>query len=401
MKSVWFINHYASTPSCGFGGRTYYFAKELRKRGYDTKLIISNPHHLLRSPLKQPTSVFEQDKDDVHLVSLKGLNYDSAHSVKRILNWFVFSYRLRGLVKKYKDNPPDYIFCSSPSIVSTSGARYLSRKLNAKLVIDIRDIWPLTLIELGGKSERHPLIRILRKYEIQAYKDAHLITSNLKGFSKYLVENGFTDSRFEWLPNGYDKNEYTESVKAIKSDEFIVGYAGTFGLANSLFPLLEAACLLQKHKEIKFVFVGEGREAERMKTFCTSHNLKNVEFQDFVPKAEIQKVLSSFDVLTVGARRSNLYKYGVSPNKLFDYFNASKPIIYYIDSPGFHPICDSQSGVEVPSGGAAEIAAAIVKIKDLSKAEREEMGKRGKDFAEKHFEYSALTDDLERMLKSL
>ncbi|MBY6063707.1 glycosyltransferase family 4 protein [Pseudidiomarina sediminum] len=401
MQSVWFINHYASTPSCGFGGRTYYFAKELQKRGYETKLIISNPHHLLRKEIAQPSDMSEVEQDGVRLVVLKGLRYGSAHSLKRIFNWFWFNYRLRKLAKHYESSPPHYIFCSSPSIISTSGARYLAKKFNAKLIVDIRDIWPLTLVELAGKSKSHPLIKLLRKYELKAYRDADLLTSNLKGFSTYLEENGFQNKKFEWLPNGFDKTEYDDASPVDEGDIFTVGYAGTFGLANALFPLLEAANLLKGDKAIKFVFVGEGREAESMMSYCREHGLNNVEFKDFVPKSEIQSVLKSFDVLTVGAQRSNLYRYGVSPNKLFDYFNAGKPIIYYIDSPGFHPIRESGCGIEVPSGSSNDIAQAILNLKRLSKEERATMGAHGKAYAQKNFEYAALTEKLDLMLQSL
>ena len=401
MSTVWFINHYASTPSHGFGGRTYYFAKELNKRGYNTKLIISNPHHLLRADIEQPKKITEVVRDGVNLVTVRGFKYQCAHSLKRIFNWFLYSHRIRVLAKIYKDSPPDYIFCSSPSIVSTAGARYLSKKFNAKLVIDIRDIWPLTVIELAGKSKNNPLIRLLRHYELRAYRDADLITSNLKNFSKYLEENGFGDKKFAWLPNGYDKTEQPSSTTEPSSKDFVVGYTGTFGLANALDALLNAANLLKAHKDIRFTFVGEGREKRGMMDYCREHQLENIDFRDFVPKSEIQSVLGSFDILTVGAKESNLYKYGVSPNKLFDYMNSGRPIIYYIKSPGFSPIADSGAGIEVPSGAPEEIAAAILKLKTMTDDERAAMGERGKRYAEHNFEYGVISDRLQNLLETL
>ncbi|RUO41611.1 glycosyltransferase WbuB [Pseudidiomarina aestuarii] len=399
---VWFINHYASTPSCGFGGRTYYFAKELSKRGYQVKLIICNPHHLLRDAIPQNSSIEERLIDDVNVVFLKGIQYQSAHSLFRIINWFVFSVRLRLLHKRYRDTPPNFIFCSSPSLISFEGAYYLSKKFKSRLIFDVRDIWPMTLIELGGKSPKNPLIRVMSLIERRAYLKSDYITSNLKNFDLHLGELQIDKSKFRWIPNGFDRSELYKDISSSERESghknFVVGYTGTFGLANAIDLMLEAALLLKNHKDIMFKLVGEGRELPAMQSFCKLHNLTNVEFLDFVPKNKIHETLRDFDVLMVGAMKSSLYKYGVSPNKLFDYFAAGKPIIYYIDSPNFNPIKDADCGIEVSSSDCEELSEAILQIKNMPIDERTKMGLRGREYANKNFDYSILTDKVEALI---
>ncbi|MCP4551724.1 MAG: glycosyltransferase family 4 protein, partial [Bacteroidetes bacterium] len=353
---IWIVNQYASTPETGMGGRHYYLSRELAKLGYKVYLIAASYTHLMRKHPEVYKSYDIQPIDDFNFVWIKVPNYPHAHSIKRILNWFLFAWKVRGLVNVIPDKP-DSILCSSPSLISFLGAKYLSNKYSrARLVFEVRDIWPMTLVCLGGYSLRHPFIRFLQWIEDKAYQDSDRVISNLKNSVEHMTNRGMDSAKFTWVPNGFSidevsqKQELSETViSQLPTNKFIVGYAGTFGISNALDSLFEAAKILKDQPGIAFVLVGEGKGKNELKELVARNKLSNVCIINSIPKEKIQKILSMFDLLFIAAKKSPLYHYGVSPNKLYDYFYSGKPIIYAIESGDYTPVLDSGAGLQIPA----------------------------------------------------
>ncbi|MBF4317793.1 glycosyltransferase WbuB, partial [Vibrio anguillarum] len=158
-KTVWIVQQYASTPATGIGGRHYYLGRELVKLGYKVYLIASASHHLLREKpvLNQPFKI-ETLEEGFYFVWVNMPDYTEAHSKQRALNWFLFPWQIQKLARKIADKP-DAVLSSSPSLIAFLGAQRLAKKFKARLVFEVRDIWPLTLTEIGGYSPKHHFIR--------------------------------------------------------------------------------------------------------------------------------------------------------------------------------------------------------------------------------------------------
>lgn len=199
-KTVWMINQYASTPGTGIGGRHYSLAKEMVAKGIKVYLIAASYTHIRRNSPLVHNDIQLQNVEGINFVWVNVPEYVDAHSKKRILNWFVFAWKLK-LLKKVINDSPDAILCSSPSLVSFLGARWLSRKYSARLVFEVRDIWPLSFIELGGFSFNHPFIRFMQWIEDSAYHSADRVVSNLKYSVEHMVEWGMCRSKFTWIPS--------------------------------------------------------------------------------------------------------------------------------------------------------------------------------------------------------
>lgn len=396
MKTVWIVNQYASTPEFGMGGRSFYFAKELAKLGYRVFLIASSSSHLLRGQPSADVKFDFQEQDGFTFVWVKMPHYDTAHSKQRVLNWFLFSWRIQKLYRLI-GKKPDVILCSSPSPIAFLGAQRLAKKYQARLVFEVRDIWPLTLTEVGGYSARHPFIRFMQWVEDKAYRESDHVISNLKYAINHMVTRGLDKSRFTWISNGFSIEEAKNPqpldcnvLSTLPAAKFMVGYTGTLGLANDLFTLLDAAYKLKEHSDIAFVLVGGGRHKDDLMRYAKNLNLSNVFFIDAVQKSQIQSMLEKFDVLTVGAKNQQMYRFGVSPNKLFDYLVAAKPIIYAIESGDYHPIIDSGCGFEVEAENSDELAAAVLALYNSTDADRSLMGRNGYNSALSEYEYSGL-----------
>ena len=400
-KVVWIINQYATTVETGLGGRHFYLSRELAKKGYKVYLIGSSSSHLLRvNPIV--TSRFSAESiDGFTFVWVEMPKYSGARSPIRILNWFLFPFRLQKL-PSFVQEKPDVILCSSPPPFAFLGAQRLARKFGAKLIFEVRDIWPLTLMQLGGYSPRNPLIRMMQWVEDRAYREAEVVVSNLKGDVEHMVDRGLRPDKFRWVPNGFSKGEVDTcaSVDAayfasIPQDKFIVGYAGTFGLANSLHTLIDAAEILKENSDVVFVFVGGGIDQQRLIDSAKAKGLSNIYFLDFVQKQAIHSVLAKFDVLTVGAQKSPLYRFGVSPNKLFDYMAAGKPVIYHIDSGKYRPAAEHGFGLQVEPENPAALAEAVLSLFNMTEEQRRVLGENGRKAGLEFYEYEALASKLE------
>jgi glycosyltransferase involved in cell wall biosynthesis len=248
------------------GGRHYYLARELAKQGYKVYLIASASHHLLR---EKPVfkGVFKQEQiDGFTFVWVQMPDYEEAHSKQRALNWFLFPWRIQKLAGMLPDKP-DTVLSSSPSPIAFLGAQRLAKKFSARLVFEVRDIWPLTLTEIGGYSPSHPFIRFMQWVEDKAYRDSDAVVSNLKNAVEHMASRGMSPDKFTWIPNGFSLDEVNQKAplneKAagqLPQGKFIVGYTGTLGVANALDTLIEAASNLRQYPEIAFVLVGGARK---------------------------------------------------------------------------------------------------------------------------------------------
>lgn len=404
MKTIWIVHQYASTPETGMGGRHFYLAQELAKQGHKVYVIASSANHLLHSQPKLTGDITFEPVAGFTFVWVKMPHYSEAHSKQRALNWFLFPWRIQKLAKLIKDKP-DAVLCSSPSPIAFLGAQRLAKKFKAKLVFEVRDIWPLTLTEVGGYSSKHPFIRFMQWVENKAYRDSDRVVSNLKNSVEHMVEHGLEREKFTWVANGFSLDEVqnavpleVEVVDQLPINKFIVGYAGTFGLANDLYTFIDAAEILNNEKEISFVLVGGGKDKKKLIDYISSKNIKNITILDFIKKKQVQSMLAKFDALAVGAKKEPMYRFGVSPNKLFDYLYAAKPILYYIESGDYKPIESSDAGIEVESENPQALAAAILQLYQMPEEQRQQMGENGRKAALEEYEYGSLAKKLAEVL---
>ena len=395
------INQYGSVPTVGYAGRVYYLSKYLARHGANVEYLFQSNHYLIKSQGRYP------EVDGLFYRVCKLLPNSSSKSVRRIINWFLFGCYValfRPRLKKV-----DYVFYSAPSLVGWLGAYLLSRRTGAKLILDIRDVWPATLEEIGGYSASSPPIKILRALETLAYKHSDMLTSNLPGFGVRLAElPTCRQSEFYWLPNGVDPEEYekalseagrTELCNKVSSDEkFIIGYVGSLGLANAIEQLLDLAEKIQ-HLNVEFYLVGDGDMAASLQTEAATRGLARVRFTGPVSKSEALSFMSSVDLLVLAWKDSPLYRYGIGANKLSEYLWSGKPVINFYR--GF------DDPVEISGGGLscshAESQNAVNWIQSLMEGGadvKSALGKKAKHFAREHFDYEDVALRFLRKLES-
>lgn len=400
-KNVWIINQYASTPETSLGGRHFYLAKELAKQGHTVYVVAASYTHLLRNPKNFSADYHVEDISGFKFVWVNVPRYAHAHDRKRIMNWFKFAWKIRRLPDVILDRP-DVVLFSSPSLIPFLSAKKLAKKFNAKLAFEVRDIWPLTFIEIGGYSIKHPFIRLLQWIEHKAYRESDVVLSNLPNAVEHMKACGMEASKFSWIPNGIDLDEilnpeplHQSFLKAIPSNKFLVGYTGTLGVANSLDTLIKAARILKAQTDLAFVLVGSGKERDYLK--CQAKDLDNVIFIDSVKKTHVQSVLKVFDVCFIGWRNEWIYRFGIAPNKLPEYMIAAKPIIHAY-SGFFDFVSEAKAGISVPAEDPQAIADAVIELKSRTDEELKSIGLNGHLYVLKNHNYSYIADKLVKAL---
>ena len=399
--NILFISHYAGSPEMGMVFRPYYFAKEWIKQGHVVTIIAASFTHIRK---KNPDVV-----DDFQEVSIDGIKYvwiktpQYRNIFQRVLNIYTFVSKLnrkaKNIVQRYK---PDIVISSSTYNFDIYPAIKIAQYAEAKLVYEVRDLWPLTPIELGGYSKYHPFIMAMQKAENVAYRKADSVVSVLPKVHKYMSNHGLDIKKLVIVPNGVVKDDWncvnilpvsnTDIISTIqnkrKRGHIIVGYTGAYANANAIEYLLQAAKLLNRGK-ISFILLGDGQQKQILKNYISENNLKNVFLFDSVLKLEIPNVLRMFDFVYIGWRNIAIYRFGISPNKLMDYMMAGKPVLHSVKA-GNDPVMEAGCGITVEPENPQAIADGILKLAALSEEEREAMGKRGRDYILKNQTYDIL-----------
>lgn len=268
------------------------------------------------------------------------------------------------------------------------------------LIHEVHDMWPATLVEIGGMSRKHPFVGLIQIAENSAYRSCDELISLLPYTKNYMRKHGLAEEKWHYIPNGIIEEEWEDSepipeehekvLHSLKEEgKFIVGYFGGHALNNALDILLEAA-KKYNDKDTVFVLVGDGVEKQRLMVRKKDEKIENVIFLPAVPKRSIPALVNCYDCIYMGAHESTLYRFGISFNKMFDSMMSGKPLILSVTAPSTL-IRDFNCGYTVKSGDIQGILNSIEKIKRMSDQERKEMGERGRQAVKEHFLYRNLS----------
>ncbi|MBH1942046.1 glycosyltransferase family 4 protein [Mobilitalea sibirica] len=391
--SIWCISKYASPPNYGVGSKLFTVAKRFSDMGCDVLLISSDSNHLSKYPESNQTYNFEKYGNLDH-IWIKTMKYDRSASIKRILSWFAFEYRLFRLNKK-KLKKPDIIIVSSLSLLTVIYGIYIKKKYGCKLVFEIRDIHPLTLTEELGVSKWNPLVLLLRFIERIGYKKSDLIVGTMPNLKEHVIETiGYEKDVFH-SPIGIHSTwsnelEQSDNVDQLfpKTNQFFIGYAGSMGISNAMDNFIEAIERMANIMDVYFVLVGDGDlKASYSKRLS---ELKNVKMGPKLKQSEIPYFLSKCDLLYLSTHDSKVWKYGQSMNKVIDYMMSGKPVVAsYSGYPSM--LNEANSGVYVKTKDTDAIIDKFIFFKNMELKERLAYGDRGKAWVKENHSYETIT----------
>lgn len=300
----------------------------------------------------------------------------------------------------------DMVFVTSPPIFTVVPAVLLAKMRGAKLVFDVRDLWPDELITYGGMREGSLPVRLTRAIERRGYRAADCVLGTTEAILATVAERGAASEKTFFLPNGADLELFRplSPDNAIAreypfGDRFVVMYSGLFGIKHSLEVLLEAAALLKQHKDIAFFLLGNGARRDALKQQAHEMGLDNVIIGDERSVKEIPSILARADVCFAAVRPEPYPKKVVSV-KVFEYLACEKPVVGALSGESARVLEESGGGIVVPPGDARATAEAILTLyrdPDLRRA----MGTAGRRYVDENYSRSAWAARLERKLSEM
>jgi len=407
--NLWIFNQYAITPDLPGGTRHFDLAQELVRCGHQVTIFAAGFHHYQHREAKlQPEERWKVDNvDGVTFVWLKTFPYqrNNWRRVLNMVNYMLRAWRLGRRLPKCdpKIAKPDVVIGSSVHLLAVLAAYWVSRHYKAKFIMEVGDLWPQTIIDMGEMSERNPIVKTLQILERFLYRRAERIIILGPGMAEYITARGIGEEKIVWIPNGVDLSRFNRLEPSDASHGgFKVIYLGAHGQANALDVLLEAAKVIQEqdYQDIRFILIGDGPEKPKLIELAQRLELRNVEFRDPVKKTEVPRALQDADATMFILQDLPLYRYGISLNKLFDYLAARKPIIL-AGNPVNNPIEEAHCGLTVPPQDTNALAEAVIKLYQMSPEERESLGRRGREYVEKHHAIPVLAERLIQCIEAV
>ncbi len=407
--NILLINHYAGSLRHGMEYRPYYLAREWVRLGHRVRIVASSQSHIrANAPEMDGAARFDETIDGIDYTWYATPAY-AGNGVGRVRNMASFIGALYADARRLVHSvDPDVVIASSTYPLDIWPAHRIARMAHARLLFEVHDLWPLSPIELGKMPRWHPFIMLLQAAENYACRHADAVVSILPKVREHFEAHGMARHKLHVVPNGADPAEWlaqgpgldgdigTQLARLRRRGKFIIGYAGTHGLANALDTLLAASQLVQDERAV-FVLVGGGPEKAHLQRLASLLGLPNVHFFDPVPKTQVPALLRWFDLAYIGWQRQSLYRFGISPNKLIDYMMAARPVLHSVEA-GNDPVADAGCGLTVAPQDPVAVAKGIRALMEMPAAQRLAMGQRGKAYALRNLSYPVLG---QRFLKIL
>jgi glycosyltransferase involved in cell wall biosynthesis len=408
---IWYISHYIAPPDFDTHSRAIKFSEYLTQAGYDVTIFSSGFLHNKNIDLITGNRKYlQKNYGNVKFVHIKTRKY-TRNGISRIYSLIQFTTRIYFHCRKF--DKPDIIIHTA-QVPFENLMYYTAKKLKAKYIIEVLDLWPESFVAYGILSRKNPFLRIAYLTEKWLYRKADKIIFSMEGGKDYIREKGWNLenggpidlTKVHYINNGVDLEDFDKNREIYKIDDpdlndeatFKVIYLGSVRLANNLKQLIDAAALLQDYKNIKFLIYGDGSERGFLEKYCIENGISNVVFkQKWIELKYVPYVLSKSSLNIINYMPSNILRYGGSQGKLFQYLASGKPIC---SNPkmGYCIIEKNRLGISRSFGTDKEFSDAILSFYKMEKAVYKEISERVRETAGE-FDYKILAKRLIRAIE--
>ncbi len=380
-------------------------ATELQKKGHSVTVLTGLPNYpqgqyfenygLFKGP-------WTESFQGVQILRVPILNRGNGF-FQLALNYisFVISATIIGLFRAPKNT--DVIFCFGVSPVTLClPAIFIKWLTNKKLVFWIQDLWPESVSAVGAVKSKK-IISLLDLLVLFIYKNCDHILMQSKAFANSISKYNTKNVPLSYVPNWADPFIQTESPKWVADlpvDKFKIGFAGNIGLAQDMKTILAAAEILKSLTDIVWVIAGDGSDKKWLDEQILSRNLQNsVMTVGRKAYSEMLPFFKSCDLLLVSLTDEPIFALTV-PSKVQAYMSASKPILASIVGEGARIVKEANAGETCAPENPNELATTVLKLKNMSDNQRNDLGLNGRKYFEKFFERTVVIDQIEEILKN-
>lgn len=390
--NITILNHHANAPDAGGGGRHYELAKYLSEQGYYAMVLASSYDNG-----KKTYRCAEGIKETNFNPNFKFVRFKTKPAYKNTAGRFLNYIDYKNKASRYDNfsEKPDVIVASSVHPLAWVAGYKLSRKYNAKFIVEVRDLWPLTMYEDFSGVVRKMVFNYFESLEQKYYNLADAIITTAPFAYEYMEKKYDIDkNKVFYIPHGLDIEEFDKNsslgdeilddeLKKVLDNNFCITYTGSLSKSEGLSAFVQSAKYLGEISDIRLVIVGSGSEKESLGNIIMRENLGNVVMIDRQPKNTMALTLKKSKILFCGLMDRKAFKYGISKNKFYDYMASERPIIFASNVRG-SLIDKAKAGITIKSHESENLANTIKYIYENIDTIGEKFGKNGRKFVEKY-----------------
>lgn len=314
----------------------------------------------------------------------------------RMFGWGVFAAEAAAKGLFTKDLA--VVYGSSPHLLAPVAGYAVSRLRRVPLVLEVRDLWPESIVASGNLERGSRVHKVLVGLERALYRASDEVVVVTSGWEDHFRSLGVPDEKVTVINNGTDVEAFaTDEPREELRRRFGVSgvtavYAGAHGEANGLDQVLDAARALP---DANFILIGAGTQKAALVARAGSEGISNVEFRDPIPKSELGGLLAACDIGIHVLAPWDLLSSGLSPNKLFDYMAAGLPVVSNCGEGLRDVVKDGECG---RIGGWGELTQCISDVAAAAPEQRSAWGRAGREIVRSRYSREAAAAKLGRVL---
>jgi len=395
---ILFISHNFPPEINAPASRTREHCRRWVQDGHDVTVITGVPNHPRGELFTGYENRWLQEErvDGIRVIRTWMFLAPNAGFVKRIANYVLFA--ATAILASFRAERPDVVISTSPQFFCGLAGAVVARLKRRPFVLEVRDLWPKSIVELGQLREGFAL-DLLERLERWMYHSADGIVINTRSFRDHLVARHYPEERIELVYNGIDPQLFSPRPASAEllaeyglEGKFCIAYVGTLGLAHGLMTLLDTAELLREQRDIMLLLIGDGADRDRLETEIAERQLDNVRLLGLQPRERMPAWIASIDVLLVALRDLPVFE-TVIPSKIFEFLAQERPVILAAKGEIRDLINKAGAGMVVDPENAEQLAQAVAEIRRDPDAARER-ARAGRAWVEDGF----IRDDLARRM---
>jgi glycosyltransferase involved in cell wall biosynthesis len=371
VKSLVITHFFPPEPGAG-ATRVESLVKALVRAGHDVTVVTSFPSFPRGrfSESKRPFIHIDR-KDGVRTMRLFSLLLPGVPG-SRFMHWLTaaLSASLYGLFTRERY---DVVVISSPPITVAVPGLVAAWRHRAKLVVDVRDVFPDIAIQMGVWKANSFFARTIEKLVRLLYRRADLIVAVTPTAISQIAQRGVDPSRLVLARNAGERFPTLASGPEDRKG-FTAIYAGNLGLTLDIDVLVDAAALVAADG-ITIEIVGDGAQMRRLRERILTENIGNVVVRGSVPRQQAMALVASADVSVIALRK------GIEesiPTKLYDSLSVGCPVLMVAGGEAKRE-AESLGAMCAPSGDAEAVARALRHLALLDKVSLRQLGNSGRE----------------------
>ncbi len=405
---ILFLTHYFTPENNAPAARVHGMAREWARCGHRVTVLTCAPNVPAGIVYEGYQNKLYQEEwiDGIRTVRVWTWLAANKGRVRRGLNYLSY-LAAAGAAGPLIRPRADVVIATSPQFFAGWAGWPVARAHGAPFVLEIRDIWPDSIVAVGALPQGR-IVSALIRLEQALYAGADHIVAVGDGYRMNMIRKGVGPSKISVVTNGVDVDlfEPREPDQALRArlgfspDTFVVTFAGTIGMASDLGVVLDAARQFRSRgrDDIAFLLVGDGAQRAELQERARAEGLTNVVFTGLVPRAELPAYLASSDACLAHFRKQELFQM-ILPNKFFEDAAMERPILLGFEGDARAMLDEADCGIAFEPSNHEELAAAVEQLAAASPEERRRLGENGRRYVLEHFDRRKLALDYLEVLE--